>query len=76
MHDLNQISKLNAQAFGDAVENFRRQGRYVIATFTGAHLAQIETFTDEGDALRTFANLVAETPDVHFELLTPTRTTT
>lgn len=76
MHDLNQISKMNAEAYAEAVDNFRRQGRYVIVKMTGLHIASIETFTDEGDALHTFANLVAETPDVHFKLLTPTRTTT
>lgn len=71
MHDLNTISKLNAQAFGEAVENFRRQGRFVIATYSGIALVSIETFTDEGDAMRTFGDKTGEDPSQHFKLLFP-----
>lgn len=71
MHDLNTISKLNAEAFGEAVENFRRQGRFVIATYSGLALVSIETFTDEGDAMRTFADFQPEDPSNTVRLLFP-----
>lgn len=71
MHDLNTISKLNAEAFGEAVENFRRQGRFVIATYSGIALVSIETFTDEGDAMRAFADFRPEDPSNTVRLLFP-----
>ena len=51
MHDLNTINRLNAEAFHDAVSNFQRQGRYVVATYAGLSLFSIETFGDEAAAL-------------------------
>ena len=74
MHDLNTIQRLNAEAFGEAVENFRRQGRFVIATYSGIALVSIETFTDEGDAMRAFADFQPEDPSNTVRLLFPHKT--
>jgi hypothetical protein len=71
MHDLNTIAKLNAEAFAEAVENFRRQGRFVIANYSGITLCSIETFTDEGDAMRAFADFRPEDPSNTVRLLFP-----
>lgn len=71
MHDLNTISKRNAEAFADAVENFRRQGRFVIANYSGITLCSIETFSDEGDAMRAFADFQPEDPSNTVRLLFP-----
>jgi hypothetical protein len=51
MHDLDIIHKINAQGFADAIHNFRKQGRYVIAKYEGLHLVSLETFTTPGEAV-------------------------
>lgn len=44
MHDLNTIAKLNAEAYEQGIENFRKQGRHVLAIYSGLHLMSVETF--------------------------------
>ncbi len=50
MHDLNVINRLNAEAFADSIQNYRRQGRWVLAKYEGLALVSIETFTVQEDA--------------------------
>ncbi len=54
MHDLNQITRLNAEAFADAIQSYRRQARWVLAKYEGLHLASIETFTSQDAAQAAF----------------------
>lgn len=54
MHDLNTISRLNAEAFAESIQNYRRHGRWVLAKYEGLHLASIETFTVQSDAQLAF----------------------
>ena len=46
MHDLNTINRLNYEAFNASIQNFRAQGRYVLARYEGATLVAIETFSE------------------------------
>ena len=71
MHALHTIQTLNAETFAPAIENYRAQGRYVVATYTGLHIASIETFTDAKEAVALFEAPV-ESPDVHRKIYTPT----
>lgn len=54
MHDLNTITRLNAEAFADSIQHHRRQGRWVLAKYAGLHLESIETFTVQPDAQAAF----------------------
>ncbi len=62
MHDLNTINRLNAEAFADSIDHFRRQGRDVVATYAGLTLMSIETFSDRDEALAAAAK-PGESPD-------------
>ena len=70
MHDLNTISRLNAEAFGPAIENLQRQGRFVVAKYTGLHILSIESYSDELEARADF-DKPNDSPDQHKKLLTP-----
>lgn len=59
MHDLNTISRLNAEAFAESIQNYRRQGRCVLVNYEGLHLVSIETFTAQFDAQEAFDDAVA-----------------
>lgn len=50
MHDLNTIRRLNLDTFGQAIKNFQRQGRFVMAVYAGLHIVSIESFSTSGDA--------------------------
>lgn len=54
MHDLNTITRLNAEAFAASIQNYRRQGRWVLAKYAGLHLESIETFLVQSDAQAAF----------------------
>ena len=71
MHDLNTINKLNAETFAPAIENYRAQGRYVVAEYSGLHVLSIETFEDPFEAVAKF-NSPTSSPDVHRKILPPT----
>ena len=60
MHDLNVINRLNAEAFADSIQSYRRQGRWVLAKYEGLTLASIETFTVQSDAQKAFDAEVAK----------------
>lgn len=64
MQDLNIIRKLNAEAFGPEIASLQRQGKHVVATYTGLTLLKIDSFDDPllaGDAL----NASVESPDIN-----------
>ena len=69
MHDLKTLSRLNAEAFGEAIENLRRQGRDVVATYEGLHLMSIESFSDGAEALEAFTK-PTDSPSEHKKLFT------
>lgn len=72
MHDLNTINRLNAEAFSKSIENFRSQGRWVLAQYEGLHLLSIETFsTAEDAAIALVGAQEAAGPSDHFKLLSP-----
>jgi hypothetical protein len=73
MHDLNTINRLNGEAFSKAVDNFRSQGRYVLACYDGLTLMSIETFSSPEDAAEALvrANESAGASE-RFRLLSPT----
>lgn len=48
MHDLNTITKLNADAVASGIETSRNQGKYVVVEFAGVHVIGYETFSGEG----------------------------
>lgn len=54
MQDLNTINRLNAEAFAASIQNYRRQGRWVLAKYAGLHLESIETFLVQSDAQAAF----------------------
>ena len=54
MNDLNTITRLNAEAFAASIQNYRRQGRWVLAKYAGLHLESIETFLVQSDAQTAF----------------------
>lgn len=72
MDDLNTISKRNAEAFADAVQNYRKQGRWVMAVYSGLALMSIETFSSEEDAMRSFGEFQPGDPSNTVKLLYPT----
>lgn len=71
MHDLNTINKLNAEAFSTAIENYRAQGRYVVAEYSGLRLMSIETFEDPLEAVAKFEAHKAS-PDISRKIFPPT----
>ena len=75
MHDLNTINRLNSEAFSEAVDNFRAQGRYVLAKYDGVTLMSIETFSNTEEAAAALVQ-AQETGGVseRFKLLAPTGT--
>ena len=75
MHDLNTINRLNSEAFSEAVDNFRAQGRYVLAKYDGVTLMSIETFSNAEEAAAALVQ-AQETGGVseRFKLLAPTGT--
>lgn len=60
MQDLNTINRLNAEAFAASIQNYRRQGRWVLAKYAGLHLESIETFTVQSDAQAAFDTEVSK----------------
>lgn len=50
MHDLNTIRRLNLDTFGQAIKNFQRQGRFVMAVYAGLHIVSIESFSTADEA--------------------------
>lgn len=72
MHDLNTINRLNAEAFSKSIDNFRTQGRWVLAKYDGLHLMSVETFSTAEDAATALisAQESAGASD-HFKLLSP-----
>ena len=71
MHDLSTISKLNAAAFAEAIDRYRKAGRYVIAEYAGLHLMSIETFSTEQEAFEKFATYAGKLDSTHAKLLAP-----
>lgn len=67
MHDLNTLSRLNAEAYADAIANLRSQGRDVVATYSGATLMAIESFSLPAQAAAALAAPTAS-PDEHRKL--------
>lgn len=51
MHDLNTITRLNAERFADGIKSLRAQGRYVLAKYDGLALVSIESFSDHQEAV-------------------------
>lgn len=70
MHDLRTISRLNAEAFGPAITNLQRQGRFVVAKYAGLHILSIESFSDETEARADFDEAV-DSPDKTKKLFAP-----
>ena len=63
MHSLNTIQKLNAESFAPAIENLRRQGRDVVATYAGLALLSIESFSIRDEAIAAL-QAPTESPDL------------
>lgn len=72
MHDLNTINRLNAEAFKNAITNYRAQGRYVLARYDGLTLMSIETFSTVGEAAQALVQAQESAgASEHFDLLSP-----
>lgn len=71
MQDLNTINRLNAEAFAASIQNYRRQGRWVLAKYAGLHLESIETFTVQADAQAAFDTEAAKRSPDRAVLFTP-----
>lgn len=59
MHDLNTINRLNEQAHGKAIERWRSEGKYVVASKQGLTLIGAAPFDTAEQAARVKANLEA-----------------
>lgn len=71
MHSLETIHKLNAEALAKSAQHFADQGRFVVVTYFGLHVASVETFSDQADAF-TALNAPLSSPDVNRKLIPPT----
>lgn len=71
MHSLETLHRLNAEATEKAIKHYRDQGRWVVARYTGLHIAGIETFTDPAEANAAVRREV-DSPDQRLELHAPT----
>jgi hypothetical protein len=72
VHDLETINRLNAEAFAASIDNYRRQGRYVLAVYAGLTLVSIETFTAQEEAFRAFDLYRDRNDSMHGRLFFPT----
>lgn len=70
MHDLATIHKLNAEAYAQGIDNFRKQGRHVLAIYSGLHLMSVETFTTAEEATTALEAIPANCGD-HGKLYAP-----
>lgn len=70
MHDLHTIHKLNAEAYAQGIENFRKQGRHVLAVYSGLHLMSVETFGTAEEATAALEAIPANCGD-HGKLFAP-----
>ena len=71
MHGLETIHRQNQTRFEKAIDNYRSQGRWVLAKYDGLHLVSIETFGSAEEAAPVYAkafNIIGE----HAKLLPPT----
>ena len=71
MHDLNELNKLNAERFAQAIHNYRAQGRFVIAEYSGLTLMAIETFSTEKEAFDKFGTYSTMHDSTHAKLYFP-----
>lgn len=71
MHSLETIHRLNAEALQKSAKHFADQGRFVVVTYFGLHVASVETFSDERDAFAAL-NAPLASPDVNRKLIPPT----
>ena len=61
MNDLNTINRLNAERFGDKIAEARRNGKHVLAYYSGLSLTRVEVFDTE-EAVREHASAEGELP--------------
>lgn len=80
MHDLNTINRLNAEAaqkhldavdWRQAIANFQRQGRYVLAKYAGLTLVSVETFDNAAEAQAAHEASNLKTDSSHSTLFLP-----
>lgn len=71
MHSLETIHRLNAEALQKSAKHFADQGRFVVVTYFGLHVASVETFSDQDDAFAAL-NAPLASPDVNRKLIPPT----
>lgn len=63
MHDIQQIARLNQQAFDDGPQKAREAGKHVVTKNTGLHLVSFDTFETHHEAAQFIENC-DDTPDV------------
>lgn len=72
MHDTEIINRLNREAFLDAAEKARKDGKHVVVSYDGLHTTGYETFTQEVDAFTRMSALQADaSPSHRFVMLLP-----
>lgn len=71
MHSLETIHKLNAEALQKSAKHFADQGRFVVVTYFGLHVASVETFSEQAEAFAAL-NAPLFSPDVNRKLIPPT----
>lgn len=71
MHDLNTISRLNAETHAKGIKSLQDQGKHVVATYTGLSLLSFEGFATAGEA-EAARSAPVDSPDVTRRAYAPT----
>jgi len=70
MHDLNTISRLNAEAHAQGIKNLQDAGLHVVANYTGLTLLNFEGHVS-GESAFAAARAPVESPDQHRRVFVP-----
>ena len=73
MHDLNTINRLNAEAHGDAITYWRRNGKHVVTVHEGLALVTATPHDTHDEAVAASVALVEVNTGRTVTLLAPTR---
>lgn len=63
MHDLETIARRNEEATVRAIAHYCSLGRWVVASYSNGHIASLETFTAEDDAIAALKTEMPPTSD-------------
>jgi hypothetical protein len=61
MRDLNEINRLNYEAFAASINHHRLRGRHVLACYEGSTLVSIEIFSSHEPANQAFTDALSKT---------------